>query len=628
MTRIILALIASLWTVAAQAQPMPMFVQNTFPVYIGPGDIVPGAAAWYGTRAYSAANARSGSIALRLQRISDWATLDVPLLPSGGVSIPSMTTFCAGTTCYVPIWYDQTGNGHNAIASSYGSSGATAPYAPSIDFSCPSGVGINPCLYFNGGSTELTVSPALPAMSQPATISAVVYHVAGSGYGAFVGNGAWSTGLADPIAGIGGLSADNSYVAEFIAAESTWHTWQAVINGNESFAAVDGATEYGYTATTSLAGNMAIGNLAPNGPYAFVGYMTELGIWPSGMSTLQTTLSCEGQTAAYGMTSCVPKVNTAIAYGSGGPCDVIAGGCAEAYSVTRAMAVAYTGPLFQISNGVSTLDIGQTSGHIVDLSTWSSFCNAAASSCRITKIYAQVHGHSNDLVPAIPINSACATNSNLCASALKFDPQTGLPILWTNFGEGYYLAGDAAAVGINTGNVNHSVMYNGRPAVGVTECCGNFGLAHQYQAGDVIGTDYLATMAYGNGFSNFDCGANTYCAGDESESAGDLASYEGTTTTPWPNGIVHIAYNATTNTAYGWINAHALYTNSPPNYLTTSTGYIFPGASLRLGVGGDLSQPAQTIFREGYITNGTLSGADVTASLANMTAFYAGVVFP
>jgi hypothetical protein len=59
-----------------------------------------------------------------------------------------------------------------------------------------------------------------------------------------------------------------------------------------------------------------------------------------------------------------------------GPCDVIRGGCAEAYSVTRAMKASYAGPLFQLvrlSDNV-TLNVGQTN-HVVDTSGIPTFCD-------------------------------------------------------------------------------------------------------------------------------------------------------------------------------------------------------------------------------------------------------------
>jgi len=60
-----------------------------------------------------------------------------------------------------------------------------------------------------------------------------------------------------------------------------------------------------------------------------------------------------------------------------GPCDLLTGGCAEAYSVTRAMTASYKGPLFQLGlaadKNAKTLDIGQTAAHTADMTTWSAY---------------------------------------------------------------------------------------------------------------------------------------------------------------------------------------------------------------------------------------------------------------
>src|ERR1019366_5699772 len=81
-----------------------------------------------------------------------------------------------------------------------------------------------------------------------------------------------------------------------------------------------------------------------------------------------------------------------------GPCDQVS--CDEAYSVTRSLKASYSGPLFQLWNGSTTLDIGQTN-HIADMTTWSAFCSGVQSNCKVSKIYAQIHTGPNDLIPSI-----------------------------------------------------------------------------------------------------------------------------------------------------------------------------------------------------------------------------------
>ena len=81
--------------------------------YIGPGDLVPGATSYYGMRAYDASYAASGGKAVQVRRASDNTLKDISLLPDGNLDRMVAESFCQNTLCYVTIWYDQTGNGHD-----------------------------------------------------------------------------------------------------------------------------------------------------------------------------------------------------------------------------------------------------------------------------------------------------------------------------------------------------------------------------------------------------------------------------------------------------------------------------------------------------------------------------------
>ena len=85
-----------------------------YSAYVGPGDIVSGATAWYGLRAYSAAVAATGTQkAINIRRASDNTTKDILIRKKRQSRSPTASTFCASTTCYVTKWYDQSGDGHN-----------------------------------------------------------------------------------------------------------------------------------------------------------------------------------------------------------------------------------------------------------------------------------------------------------------------------------------------------------------------------------------------------------------------------------------------------------------------------------------------------------------------------------
>ncbi len=313
-----------------------------------------------------------------------------------------------------------------------------------------------------------------------------------------------------------------------------------------------------------------------------------------------------------------------------GPCDEIPGGCAEAYSVTRAMSASYTGPLFQLArtSDKTTQNIGQTSAHAADLSTWSSFCGGSQSSCVVSKIYAQIHNGSNDLVPAVwkaPYGPDCSAGGFTCASKFTIESATGLPILTTVSPQEYALSGDGYATGINGGSKAMGIMYNGKPVANSVYCCGVIGLTHKYNASDTHGTDFMLALAYGWRDSGgcciaVNCGSSTsYCVGAEEEEDNDLADYG---TSPVANALVVTQFDPTSNTVSTFLNGTQKFSHSPPKaQLNAST-------AIHLGGGGDLSQPDAVLMREALFTNATMASTTVTMLKANAGAFYPSLSFP
>lgn len=318
---------------------------------------------------------------------------------------------------------------------------------------------------------------------------------------------------------------------------------------------------------------------------------------------------------------------TAITANATAPCDLVT--CAEAYSVTRRMISSYSGPLFQLSNGSSTLDIGQTANGVVDMTTWSAFCTAVQSNCFIRKIYAQINTTSNDL-PAFTLAGAFSQSpvcnggtADKCAAKFAIEPQTGLPILlggWNStsaLAHEYSIAADAAATGINGGTNPLSVMVNGRGVTAVT-CCGFFGISHKYNAGDTPGTDFLLELPYSNTGAFSQCGtATTYCVGIDEEITVDTGDYGSAV----KNIVAFITSGSTGTVATAAANGTQLFS------LTPATSPLNPGLSIHLGGGGDLSA-APMLFREGIITNSALSAGQQAPIVANETAFYAPLSFP
>ena len=312
-----------------------------------------------------------------------------------------------------------------------------------------------------------------------------------------------------------------------------------------------------------------------------------------------------------------------------GPCDVLKSGCAEAYGVTRAQTATYTGPLFQLgrSSDKQTLDIGQTSEHTVDMTTWSAFCSASESKCVISKIYAQIHQGDNDLVPGVfnaPWGPNCSAGGYTCAAKFTIEKETGLPIITTTSPQEYSLSGDKVSVGVNGGSKSVGIMFNGKP-VNSNYCCGVFGITHKYSASDTYGTDFMLVLAKGwkdNGGNGVgvNCGSsNNYCIGAEEEEQNDLFDYG---SSPVANAVVVTQFDASSNTVTSFLNGAQKLSHSPPK------AKINAGTCIHLGGGGDLSQPDPVLMREAILTNNVMTASEVTALKDNVTAFYPALKFP
>ena len=313
-----------------------------------------------------------------------------------------------------------------------------------------------------------------------------------------------------------------------------------------------------------------------------------------------------------------------------GPCDVLASGCAEAYGMARAMTLKYTGPLFQIGlakDKTKLLDIGQTSDHKADMTTWSAFCGGSTSNCVVSKIYAEIHTGPNDLVPGVfktPWNPDCSAGGFTCAGKFTIESATGLPMVTTDSPAEYSLSGDNFATGINGGSKAMGIMYNGKPVANQVYCCGVIGLTHKYNAADTTGTDFMLALAYGWKDSGgcciaTNCGkSNTYCVGAEEEENNDLYDYG---TSPLDNAMVVTQFDPTPNAVITYLNGTKVLTHSPPK------AKLNAGTAIHLGGGGDLSQPAPVRMREALFTNNVMSDSEVTAMKSNITTFFSALKY-
>lgn len=253
-------------------------------VYVGPGDVVSTALAWWGLRAYSAATA--GNKAINLRRDSDNATQDFSTLGSGTLDITSITTFKGAANLFVTKMYDQTGNGHDAVQ-------ATAANQPTFTLN---NFGTFPTAD-GGGSTNLFLATAanFSVQVQPITLSKVIIWTT-TGVGTWFGQLSDFSSFAVQISRDLGVTNNLSVYAgtasiNYNFSTGSWHAAQITLEHPTTNFYVDGTNQAG-----GDAGSSAIDNT--NGHAYFLGNgqgsswggsMVEYGIWTIAFSGTQNT---------------------------------------------------------------------------------------------------------------------------------------------------------------------------------------------------------------------------------------------------------------------------------------------------------------------------------------------------
>lgn len=295
-----------------------------------------------------------------------------------------------------------------------------------------------------------------------------------------------------------------------------------------------------------------------------------------------------------------------------GVCDVIAGGaCAGAWSVDYKLVKAYTGKAFQlalVSNNSIVRDVGfNNDGSVAIAPALLGFCGRPAN-CLISKIYDQ-SGGGNTLVPGTPTGSSGLTG----AVPLSIDPLTQLPTAnGQSGGAGYYIStSDSPLSGFTGGTgANYSVWVHAYTNNVINNCCGMFGLAHLYNAGDTAWTDFSISLPFNYSTQDgYGCTAALACFNMDLE--GGLVGWIDTGTVN-QNVMAAATYQASGTLLQGWWN------NIP-----TVPGMPAPensGTRVHLLAGGDMSNPAYGNWREGIVTQTVLSQADIQAISANVQA--------
>lgn len=253
-----------------------------------PLDNVPGAIGAYGTRKLRAAYAGS---AIQVTRASDSTALAIGFI-GNALDTATEDAFCAGTSCAITIWYDQSGSGNNATAAA-----STAPHiaafnkignARSILFdSAWTGAGNAPASFMTlpaGVAATFNASSAI-VLARTRDIQHVthIFQWTNSGSNSLilgrVPSTVFQTGMYIPAFGqfpTGSFMSATPYVAGYTSSGTQFESWQDdVINGG-------GATGN----TSPLAGGF-IGQAPAMDSYSGYQEMAAIIFYPIGMNDTQ-----------------------------------------------------------------------------------------------------------------------------------------------------------------------------------------------------------------------------------------------------------------------------------------------------------------------------------------------------
>jgi hypothetical protein len=318
---------------------------------------------------------------------------------------------------------------------------------------------------------------------------------------------------------------------------------------------------------------------------------------------------------------------------SDGPCDVYAAGdtpCVAAYSTIRALAKAYTGPLYQVRNGSSnmntgsggmTMDIGMTADGFADTASQDTFC--MGSTCTVSLLYDQSgQGNNMKVAPkgrtdggayaAMDDFESSATRGQMTVAGHK------VYALYMNAREGYRLT--AKGKGMPLGNSSQGIYMLADGTHAGDACCWDFGNVSP----DPMTYGVMNTLFLGIGFWGRGAGEGPWFLGDFE--GGVWAGGSGASTaTNNNNPSMKVKY------AFGMLNT------SPGQYaikvanLETATALTVPydgnspktwnnEGGILLGIGGDNSNNSFGTFYEGAITAGRPTDETDTAVLKNVQA--------
>ena len=186
--------------------------------------------------------------AMQIRRASG-GVQDIGFTPAGDFDTAAAQAFCAATSCFQAIWYDQS------IGLRNGDRSALPVNQPAIVFGCtPTG---QPCLRATAASLSMATSGFF-APTSPLTFSAVANRSAGSGTCFFPQMWASNNSLGSAAANTWSIIGGAGGTVTQAAADNAWHAAVGIVQGAGSILRIDAQTETTGTATVSTTNNTMV----------------------------------------------------------------------------------------------------------------------------------------------------------------------------------------------------------------------------------------------------------------------------------------------------------------------------------------------------------------------------------
>lgn len=262
--------------------------------YVGPGDVIASATAWWGLRGYTAAYSTGSNPAADVCDSATGLTCVTANITSGGnLDTSGLGTVCA-VACRVKKLYDQTGNGFHLEGV------VTHTSWPVLSLT---GIGSKPGMLFSSSASTKMVSVSGPSVSTW-TDSVVASRTANfTSVGTILSADATNSAQADFDIVANGVVAYNGggSAVTATASDSSFHAMQFVFNSTSSALNVDGSNTTGTTDAGAWGQPIVLGdNIAGTSFGTVDGTIGEAGVWPVAFSGANSSAMSSNQHSYWG----------------------------------------------------------------------------------------------------------------------------------------------------------------------------------------------------------------------------------------------------------------------------------------------------------------------------------------